>query len=42
MEALLQPGPYEDKVLGEADAPVTIVEYASIEVRPAYSIEDGV
>jgi protein-disulfide isomerase len=30
MEALLEPGTLEDKVLGEADAPVTIVEYASM------------
>ncbi len=28
--ALLQPGPLGDKVLGKADAPVTIVEYASL------------
>lgn len=30
MEALLEPGTLEDKVMGEADAPVTIVEYASM------------
>ena len=30
MEAVLEPGPLEDNVLGEADAPVTIVEYASL------------
>jgi protein-disulfide isomerase len=30
MERLLEPGPLEDKVLGDADAPVTIVEYASM------------
>jgi protein-disulfide isomerase len=30
MEALLEPGPLEDMVMGEADAPVTIVEYASM------------
>jgi protein-disulfide isomerase len=28
--AMLQPGPIGDKVLGKADAPVTIVEYASL------------
>jgi protein-disulfide isomerase len=28
--ALLQPGPLGDKILGRADAPVTIVEYASL------------
>src|SRR6476660_9347080 len=30
MAKLLEPGPLEDKVLGDADAPVTIVEYASM------------
>lgn len=30
MNALLEPGPLEDKILGDADAPVTIVEYASM------------
>jgi protein-disulfide isomerase len=30
MTALLEPGPLGDKVLGSADAPVTIVEYASM------------
>lgn len=30
MARLLEPGPLEDKVLGDADAPVTIVEYASM------------
>ena len=30
MAALLEPGPLEDKVMGDADAPVTIVEYASM------------
>lgn len=29
-EELLKPGPLGDKILGEADAPVTIVEYASM------------
>ena len=29
-EELLQPGPLGDKVLGSADAPVTVVEYASM------------
>jgi len=28
--ALLQPGPLEEKVLGDPDAPVTIIEYASM------------
>lgn len=30
MAKLLEKGPLEDKVLGQADAPVTIVEYASM------------
>ena len=30
MAKLLEPGPLPDKVLGKADAPVTIVEYASM------------
>lgn len=30
MAALLEPGPLPDKVLGQPDAPVTIVEYASM------------
>lgn len=30
MEKLLQPGPLEDKTLGAEDAPVTVVEYASM------------
>ncbi len=30
MDALLAAGPLEDKILGNADAPVTIVEYASM------------
>lgn len=30
MAALLKPGPLGDRVLGKADAPVTIVEYASL------------
>lgn len=30
MDVLLQPGPLEEKVLGEADAPVTVVEYMSM------------
>ncbi|WP_347876830.1 DsbA family protein [Labrenzia sp. OB1] len=30
MDELLKPGPLGDKVLGEDDAPVTIVEYASM------------
>ncbi|WP_048646140.1 DsbA family protein [Nitratireductor soli] len=30
METLLQPGALEEKVLGAADSPVTIVEYASM------------
>ncbi len=30
MQQLLEPGPLPDKVFGNADAPVTIVEYASI------------
>lgn len=30
LEALLTPGPLGDKILGDADAPVTIVEYASM------------
>jgi protein-disulfide isomerase len=30
MNALLEPGPLPDKVLGEDDAPVTIVEYLSM------------
>lgn len=29
-DALLKPGPLEDKILGADDAPVTIVEYASV------------
>lgn len=29
-EELLKPGPLGDKILGDADAPVTIVEYASM------------
>ncbi|GAB4577102.1 MAG: DsbA family protein [Roseibium sp.] len=30
MDELLKPGPLGDKILGEEDAPVTIVEYASM------------